>query len=128
MAAIHIGIRGQGNVPDSAVPEIRARVQALVQACVDAGAEGLLRVDFLPAEDPIIPVEDHPVTTAAPEPAAPSPPPEPVAAPTAPDVPFEAAVLERPRPQGRAGMPPREPKPPAATPTDAAAPVDKEDA
>ena len=127
MAAIHIGIRGQGNVPDSAVPEIRARVQALVQACVDAGAEGLLRVDFLPAEDPVIAAE--PVTAAPAPPAPPPPEPEPVAAPPAPEVPFEAAVLERPRPQGRAVVPPpREPKPPAATPTDAAAPVDKEDA
>jgi hypothetical protein len=100
MAAIQISIRGQGNVPDASVAEIRARVTALVKACTDAGApENFLRVDFAPATNPVV---------EAPPAAPPQAPPP---APSAPVVPFEAAVLERPQPRVRAVIP-HEPKVP----------------
>jgi len=116
MAAIQIHIRGQGTVPDEAVPEIRARVTALLQACADAGAPELLRVDFAPDTDLI-------VDTAAPRP----PDPEPSPAPSAPVVPFEAAVLERPTPTKRVPPVPHEPKAPAEPIESKAPPAAKED-
>ena len=116
MAAIQISIRGQGNVPDSAVAEIRTRVKALVQACMDAGApEHFLRVDFSPADDPALSVAAAPLAHAPAEP--------PVAEPVVAEMPFEAAVLERPHPTGRAAVVPPTVKPPVA---DAKSPVPKE--